>query len=406
MTERRYYSDSHTSKFETNIVERLVWDGKPAVVLDATYFYPTGGGQPCDHGTLNGAQVIDVVTRPEDLAVIHVLGHEIEGDTVQAEIDWARRFDHMQQHTGQHILTQAFVQTANLPTVGFHLSPDTVTIDLDAPSISADQINTAENLANEVIWRNLPVTARLVSQDEMDGVRIRRIPGHLATEGLRVVSVGDFDQTACGGTHVAATGEIGLLKIIRTEKKGGQIRVEFRCGGRALADYRLRNDTTQRLTALLNVGVPELDQSVVRLQNEIRDMQRQRKAVVQQMLKSNAEELIAAAQAINGVRVVTLISELYDLNDLRILAKQLTATPSVLALLGMPGEKSQIVLTCSPDLPYNLNPALQAGLAMLGNARGGGPASFVQGGGVPATAAQIEAALNAARAALNLVAFS
>ena len=406
MTERRYYSDSHTTKFEAKIVEHLTWDGKPAVVLDATYFYPTGGGQPCDRGTLNGAQVIDVVTRPDDLAVIHVLEREIEGDTAQAQIDWARRFDHMQQHTGQHILTQAFVQTANLPTVGFHLSPDTVTIDLDTTSISADQINTAENLANEVIWRNLPVTARLVSQNEMDGVRVRRIPGQLATEGLRVVSVGEFDQTACGGTHVAATGEIGLLKIIRTDKKGGQIRVEFRCGGRALSDYRLRNDTTQRLTSLLNVGVSELDQSVSRLQNEIREMQRQRKAVVQQLLKTHAAELIAAAQTIDGVRVVILVSDLYDLNDLRVLAKQLTATPSILALLGMPGEKAQIVLTCSPDLPYNLNPALQGGLAVLGNARGGGPANFVQGGGVPATTAQIEAALKAARAALNIAATS
>ena len=406
MTERRYYSDSHTTKFEAKIVEHLTWDGKPAVVLDATYFYPAGGGQPCDYGTLNGAQVIDVVARPDDLAVIHVLEREIEGDTAQAQIDWARRFDHMQQHTGQHILTQAFVQTANLPTVGFHLSPDTVTIDLDATSISADQINTAENLANEVIWRNLPVTARLVSQNEMDGVRVRRIPGQLATEGLRVVSVGEFDQTACGGTHVAATGEIGLLKIIRTDKKGGQIRVEFRCGGRALSDYRLRNDTTQRLTSLLNVGVSELDQSVSRLQNEIREMQRQRKAVVQQLLKTHAAELIAAAQTIDGVRVVILVSDLYDLNDLRVLAKQLTATPSILALLGMPGEKAQIVLTCSPDLPYNLNPALQAGLAVLGNARGGGPANFVQGGGVPATTAQIEAALKAAREAINFAATS
>lgn len=406
MTERRYYGDSHTTNFESKIVERLTWDGNPAIILDTTYFYPTGGGQPSDQGTLNGVQVIDVVTRPDDLAVIHVLDREIEGDTAQAEIDWARRFDHMQQHTGQHILTQAFVQTANLPTIGFHLSPDTVTIDLDATGISADQINTAENLANEIIWRNLPVTARLVSQDEMDGVRVRRIPGHLATEGLRVVSIGDFDQTACGGTHVAATGEIGLLKIIRTEKKGGQIRVEFRCGARALADYRLRNDTTQRLTSLLNVGVPELDQSVSRLQNEIREMQRQRKAVVQQLLKANAEELIDAAETVGGVRVVMLVSDLYDLNDLRVLAKHLTATPSVLALLGMPGEKAQILLTCSPDLPYNLNPALQAGLAVLGNGRGGGPASFVQGGGVSATGAQVEAALKAARARINIAATS
>lgn len=400
MTERRYYGDSHTTTFEAHITERLVWEDSPAVILDSTFFYPTGGGQPCDHGTLNGTKVLDVVTRPDDLAIVHVLQSAIEDDRVNAKIDWLRRFDHMQQHTGQHILTQAFVQTVNFPTTGFHLSPDSVTIDIDATNISAEQVNIAENLANEIIWHNLPVTARLVSQDEISGVRIRRIPGQLATDGLRVISIGDFDQTACGGTHVSATGEIGLLKIIRTEKKGGQIRVEFRCGGRALADYRLRNETTQRLTSLLNVGVPELDQSVSRLQNEIREMQRQHKAIMQQLLKTHAAELIADTEAIDGVQTILLVSDLYDLNDLRALAKQLTATPSVRALLGMPGEKAQIILACSANLQEDLNPALRAGLAVLGNARGGGPAHFVQGGGVAATAAQIEKALEAARAAI------
>lgn len=400
MTRRLYYDDSHTTAFTARIVERTIWNGQPAVVLDETYFYPTGGGQPSDTGTLNNAHVIDVATRPEDLAVVHVLDSEIDGDTVEAQIDWGKRFDHMQQHTGQHILTQAFVQTANLPTVGFHLSADSVTIDLDAAAVSAEQLNTAENLANQVIFQNLPVTTRLVSPDEMDGVRIRRIPGHIATDGLRVVSVGDFDHTACGGTHVRATGEIGMIKVIRADKKGDKMRIEFRCGGRALADYRLRNDTTQRLTSLLNVGVPELDQSVVRLQAEIREAQRQRKAAVQQLLKTHAAELLDAAAVQNGVKTIRLVSDVYDLNDLRGMAKQLTAEPGVLALLGLPGEKAQIILTCSADLTYNLNPALQAALAVLGNARGGGPANFVQGGGVPASAAQVEAALDAAERAI------
>lgn len=396
MTERRYYGDSHTTAFTAKITEKLNWQNQPAVVLEFTYFYPTGGGQPHDTGAINTARVIDVVTRPEDMAVIHVLDGEITGDTAEAQIDWARRFDHMQQHTGQHILTQAFVQTANIKTVGFHLSPDTVTIDLDALSVSAEQLNTAENLANQVIWQNLPVTTRLVAEEDMDGVRARRIPGHLATDGLRVVSVGDFDHTACGGTHVRATGEIGLIKLIRADKKGDKFRIEFRCGGRALADYRLRNEVTHRLTALLNVGVPELDQSVTRLQGEIREIQRQNKAVVQQLLKAQTAELLENAVEQDGIRVVRYVSDIYDLNDLRVMAKQLTAQPSTLVLLGMPGEKAQILLTCSSDLPYNLNPALKAGLAILGDARGGGAPTFVQGGGIPATVAQIEAALDAA----------
>ncbi len=397
MTERRYYSDSHTSAFSARITEHLKWNNQPAVILDHTYFYPTGGGQPHDTGTLNNVRVTDVVTRTEDLAVIHLLEAEISGTDVDAQIDWGRRFDHMQQHTGQHILTQSFVQTANKATVGFHLSADSVTIDLDAAELGAEEINAAENLANQIVWRNLAVTTQTLSTDEIEGVRVRKIPGHLtASDGLRVVSAGDFDRTACGGTHVKATGEIGIVKVIRVEKKGDKIRVEFRCGGRALADYRLRNDTTHRLTALLNVGVPELDQSVARMQAEIRDAQRQRKAAIQQLLKSHATSLLDEAPIIGGIKTIQLISDLYDMNDLRALAKQLTEEDSVLVLLGMPGEKAQILLTCSTNLPYNLNPALQAALAQLGNARGGGPANFVQGGGVQATGAQLETALELA----------
>lgn len=402
MTERRYYDDSHTTAFSARIVEHTFWDGHPAVVLNETFFYPTGGGQPHDTGSINHTKVLDVITRPEDLAVVHVLESEISGEQCDAHIDWNRRFDHMQQHTGQHILTQAFVQTASLPTVGFHLSGDSVTIDLDATTVNAEDVNAAENLANQIVWQNLPVTTRLVSPDEMSGIRVRRIPGHVSSgDGLRVVSIGDFDHTACGGTHVRGTGEIGLIKIIRAEKKGDKIRIEFRCGGRALSDYRLRNDTTQRLTSLLNVGVPELDQSVVRLQSEIREAQRQRKAAVQQLLKTHAGELRDTAAVFGDRKTIRLVSDLYDLNDLRILAKQLTAEDSVLALLGLPGEKAQIILACSTNLGYDLNPALQAALGQLGNARGGGPSNFVQGGGVAATSAQVESALDAAQKVID-----
>ncbi|NOG49363.1 MAG: alanyl-tRNA editing protein [Chloroflexi bacterium] len=173
-----------------------------------------------------------------------------------AEVNWRRRFDHMQQHTGQHILTQAFVTTVNAATVGFHLSPDTVTIDLDN-AVDISQIQQAERLANEVVFSGLAVTAREIPRGELEGVRIRRIPEHVTGDTLRVISVGDFDHTACGGTHVANSGQIGLIKVIRADRKAGKTRIEFRCGTRALEDYSQRLDITQALTSQLSTGLAE-----------------------------------------------------------------------------------------------------------------------------------------------------
>lgn len=405
MTTRRYYDDSHTHAFDAQVVERLTWEDKPAVVLAETYFYPTGGGQPCDTGTLGGVAVVDVVTRPEDLAVVHVLAAELpDGDMVRADIDWARRFDHMQQHTGQHILTQALVQLCEAQTVGFHLSPDTVTIDLDRTDLSADQLAQAERLANTVIWENAPVSATIyqtVEELRAAGVRMRRLPDHIATDGLRVVEIGTFDATACGGTHVRATGEIGLLKIIRVEKRGDKLRVEFKCGGRALADHAQRLDVTQKLTAQLTVGLPDLPEKIARLQTDLTEAQRGKKAAVNKLIDSHAAELVAETPVTDGRRVIRLVSDLYDANDLRALAKKLTAHSGVIALLAAPGEKAQLMLARSADLdPLNLNPALKVALDALGGGRGGGTPDFVQGGGLPASPSQCEAALNAAAAAI------
>lgn len=406
MTKRLYYDDSHTRRFEALVTERLDHEGRPAVILNQTYLYPTGGGQPHDTGWLNGVEVVDVVTRSGDLAVIHILNAPLPAtNTVQAEINWARRFDHMQQHTGQHILTQALVQLCEANTVGFHLSPETVTIDLDKTDLTADQLSQAERLANQVIWENQPISARIyqtVEEVRAAGVRMRRLPDHIATDGLRVVEIGAFDATACGGTHVRATGEIGLLKLIKTEKRGDKFRVEFKCGGRALSDYAMRVDITNKLTANLTAGLTDLPDSIARLQEGLTEAQRARKAAVSKLIDAHAVELLTHAAEQNGQRVITLVSDVYDLNDLRTLAKKLVAANGVIALLAMPSaEKAQLMFARSADLgEVNLNPILKNALAVLGNGRGGGTPDFVQGGGVPATLAQCEAALEAAKSAL------
>ena len=395
-TERLYYHDAYTVAFSAEVVERLTVDGRPALTLTRTYFYPAGGGQPADRGTIQGVEVLDVLTRSADKAVLHLLAGEVGGQTVSGQVDWARRFDHMQQHTGQHILTQAFVQEAGANTVGFHLSPDSVTIDLDAAPIAPDVLERVEDLVNQIICENRPVRTRFVPPNELDDVRVRLLPDDLATEGVRVVEVEGFDATACGGTHVARTGEIGLLKVVKLERRGEETRVEFRCGWRALADYRQKNAMVNRLAAEFTVGHWEIDQAVERLKVERQALSRELKAARSQLLDYEEASLLAGAPEQAGRRLVKRAFDERDAGEVRALASRLIQTPGIIALLGASGEKAQIVLARSADLPHDMAAILGAALPILGSDRGGGRPDFAQGGGVPAGVDLVAAALDEA----------
>jgi alanyl-tRNA synthetase len=399
---RLYYDDAYTCQFTARVVERLTVDGHPAVILDQTYFYPTSGGQPNDTGSLGGATVLDVQARKEDGAVVHVLNGEIIGDDVEGTVDWARRFDHMQHHTGQHILSQAFVKTADANTVGFHMGSDSITIDLDQASLRADLVTAVETLANDVVWADRPVTARVIQPDDAEGVRIRKLPEHLLTGGLRIIDIDGFDVTACGGTHVRRTGEIGLIKILKVEKRGDKSRVEFRCGGRALADYREKNAIANQLSADLTCGLGELPQAVGRLQEDIKAAQRSLKAANGLLLEAEAERLAAQASAQNGVRIVKLNFSGRDFAEVRGLATSIVQKPGMIALLATSGEKPQLVFARSAELPQDMNALLKQTLTLLANGRGGGTAQMAQGGG-SGDQAQISEALNAAERSLVAV---
>ena len=400
MTERLYYDDSRTTEFRATIVERTRAGDRPAVVLDRTYFYPTGGGQPHDPGVIGGVEVVDVQTR-EDGEVLHVLASDPPGeDEVECRIDAGRRFDFMQQHTGQHILTQAFVQVADAHTIAFHLSEDTVTIDLDRADIPPRVLDEVEDLVNRVITEDRPVTPRLVVPENASGVRVRRIPGQLHTEGLRVVEVEGFDTTACGGTHVSRTGEIGIIKIIKVENHREGSRVEFKCGGRALRDYRQKHAILDRLSNELTVGYWEVGEAVDRLRAELKAAQRDLRAATRQLAEFEGERLLAQAPTREGVRVVRQVFEGRDPGDVRTLVSRLAESDRVVVLAGIPGEKAQLILARSADLPTNLNGPLQAAFAVLGGGRGGGRPDFCQGGGVQADAMQVAAALDAAEQAI------
>jgi alanyl-tRNA synthetase len=399
MTERLYYSDSYTRLFNARILERLIYNNHPALVLDKTFFYPTSGGQPNDRGTINQAPVIDVIVRESDQAILHILDREADdsGDAAGA-LEWSRRFDHMQQHTGQHILSQAFIRTAHAETIGFHLG-DSLTIDLAVEKLSPDSLDQAENLANRVVIDNVPVRAWFPTDEELKDIPLRKAP---EIDGrLRIVAIGDFDFTACGGTHVAHSGEVGLIKIIKVERAKKMMRVEFMCGARALRDYRRKNAILNQLAADFTCGVFEIDQSVAKLRSESQAVNKELKEARERLVEYDAHELIAALPDTWGNRLIKRVWANRDMNELRKLAMRLTDEPKVIVLLGSSGAKANLVFARSGDVDQDMKALLFAALKVIGSEKGGGDSRLAQGGGVTASGDMIEKALGEAEKKLS-----
>lgn len=411
MGERAYYGDSYSREFTALVTEATEVEGRPAVRLSTTYFYPTSGGQPHDTGQLRqgaqAARVVDVVVRESDEAVLHVLDAPVNLGDVTAELEWPRRFDHMQQHTGQHILSQAFIRVAEAETIGFHLSGQSVTIDLDRADLTAEEVRAAEQLANEVVAENRPVWASEVARETAATLPLRKLPP--GRDGrLRLIDIDGFDLTACGGTHVSGTAEVGLIKVLKTERRGEATRVEFVCGGRAVADYRRKHDVVQQLSAALTTGLDDLAPALARAQDEARQLRLELKRERGARLALEAEQLLASAEEVGGARFVHHVFIGREVEEARQLANLLTAAGGV-ALLGVAGERAQLVFGRPLAGPVfaHMGEAIRPALAALGGARGGGGAVSAQGGGPAADEATVATALAAAvawlRAAANPV---
>lgn len=402
MAHRLYRTDSYLTRFSAHIVDRLTYDGAPALILDQTAFYPTSGGQPNDLGAINGVRVADVVER-DDGEIVHILALPLppgegwgEGDRVQGIIDWPRRFDHMQQHSGQHVLSQAFVRTANLDTVAVHIGAEENTLDLAMPRLSPDLIEQVERQANAIVMEDRPFLVYEVSEAEALKLALRRPP---KVSGLvRIVEVKDFDWSACGGTHVRTTAQIGLIKITKAEKRGNETRITFRCGRRALDDYARLNATVNRLMERFSASRYEIEAAVDKMTAAAATDRKALQEAQAKLIAYEAAELSACARlTADGARLIAQAYETRDPAELRALAKHLTATPRTIALLGAAGEKSQLVFSRSKDATGEMSAMLKHALAVLspdGKARGGGSADFAQGGGTPATLAQVQAAID------------
>jgi alanyl-tRNA synthetase len=297
MSERLYYADPYLREFDATVVERPTHEGKTAVILDRTAFYPTSGGQPFDVGTLSGVSVIDVIDT-DDGRLLHVVDRLPDGDAVKGAIGWTRRFDHMQQHTGQHVLSAAFDRFLGARTESFHLGADYSTIDL-ARDLTATDVARAEAEANRVVWEDRPVAIRFVSAEEAAKMGLRKESRREGT--LRLIDVQDFDLSACGGTHVARTGAIGIIAVSATERFRGGLRVTFLCGGRALTGFRALRDTVAGGVRALSVLPAELPAAIERLQGESRELRRQIKDLQGALATHEGDALAANATDTGGL---------------------------------------------------------------------------------------------------------
>jgi len=376
-TERLYYSDCYLREFEASVLAAEPEARGFRVYLDRSAFYPDSGGQAADRGTLNGIPVLDVVEEGDSVA--HIVERKPEGERVTGQIDWARRFDHMQQHSGQHVLSAAFERVGNFKTVSFHLGAEISTIDLDSDRLGRRQIDEAEELANQVVFENREVRILFKSAEEAGRMGLRN-PAEREGE-IRVVEVPDFDLSACGGTHVSRTGAIGLILVRKFERIKELTRVEFLCGRRALgaarADFSFLSEAA-RLFSGARENVPAL---ITKQAEEFRAATRKREKLIKRVADYEALELYSTTSEKDGRKIVRRVFDAEDSSEAKLLAHAIARQPSAVALIGVKGEPAALFLAQSPGGPSDMGSILKQTVAKFGG-KGGGTRIFAQGGGL------------------------
>ena len=386
MTERLYYTDAYAREFDANVIQIAEVDGRRAAILDRTAFYPTSGGQPFDTGALGGARVVEVVDR-DDGVVMHVIEGELSVGAAHGVIDWSRRFDHMQQHTGQHVLSAAFERVCQARTASFHLGGVAATIDL-ARDLSAPQIAAAELAANQILWEDRPVRVRFADPAEAATLPLRKEPARAGT--LRIVEVEGYDLSACGGTHVSSTGAIGVIAVGSFERFKGGTRVEFRCGIRALHGYRALRDTVSAAGRLLSTGADDLPSAVERLQSENKDARRRLKELQETLARHEAVRLAGEAVGAGGAQVVIAALDGWDAGGLKAIAAAIAERPGHAAILAAGPAPVAIAVARAADAQLDAGAIVRALTAKFGG-KGGGRPELAQGGGLNAAAADVAA---------------
>jgi alanyl-tRNA synthetase len=374
MTKKLYYDNAYHSKFEA-IVTKSEAD---FIVLNETAFYPTSGGQPFDTGFINGRQVTNV--EEVDREIRHYLNGAIPiGTKVEGCIDWERRFDHMQQHAGQHILTAAFVELFDYQTISFHLGSEKVTIDLDVESISPLELQYAENLANRIILEQREIVTKWITQEEVSQYPLRKDLS--VEENIRLVIIPEFDYNGCGGTHPRNTGEVQAIKILGAERQKKKTRVEFVCGNRVLKQLQEKTAAISKLTALLNAPQSELEKAAIRVIDRNKSLEKELKIKQDTILRYQANELVKETVQIAGQKIVKNVFEDKSLQELQTLAKYVLAIEPDVNVIFVSTINEKLQFVCQRELAsLNMKNISQSVLPVI-NGKGGGNEKQAQGGG-------------------------
>jgi alanyl-tRNA synthetase len=367
---RLYYDNPYQVEFKANVIGRKTFENKPALILDQTCFYPESGGQPADKGRINGVKILDVLEKGSE--ILHIMQSEVMSDQVNGVIEWETRFDHMQQHSGQHILSQCFDTLFDAKTLSFHLGLKASTIEIDLRDITEDEVEKVETLANEVVFQDEEICTYITPEEMIEQVPLRKPPQK--TGHIRVVQISDFDYSACGGTHPNKTGEIGLIKILRWDRIRGNLRFEFVCGRRALIDYGIKNRIIRDVAVKFNVGEGELVGSIDKMIAEIKDLRKQMKKTQERILDIEAQEIMKNAEGGLIKKIFTGKSP----EEVRILALSIIRNGDYIVLFGTNlQDRVHLVLASSEKLERDMRDIVPVVSPLIGG-RGGGRPTLVE----------------------------
>ncbi len=417
MTERLYYSDSFLFDFDATVQSVIQRDGRTALVLDRTAFYPASGGQVFDTGAVEiGGQTLRICEVAEDEAgsIFHYIGPAAKveaegaprsaapqsgsanvgqaetmgpaglesGATARGMVDADRRRDHMQQHSGQHILSAAFERLFRMPTVSFHMGDESCTIDLQTDTLTDDQVRAVEREANRIVLDDRAVEIRSASVEQARALGVRKIPDHVEGE-LRLIDVKDYDLNACGGTHVRRTGQVGAILLRKHEKVKQGFRVEFVCGERAIITARRDFETLTAAAALYATQIWEVPNLVSKSLDEAKASGKERKKLLEEIASLLAGTMLADASDKGGFKLITRVFDDRDLAFIKLLAQKITASSPAVVLFGATSPSSAgqpgIVFAQTPGLGNDMGALMKEALVTLGG-RGGGNRDMAQGG--------------------------
>lgn len=376
MTKKLFNNNAYETQFTADIIAVLEKDDRYLIQLNETYFYPEGGGQPNDTGTIDGIEIYDVQYIDDEI-YHYSKSKPSQLKQVYCTIDWERRFDLMQQHSGQHILSAACEKLYDANTVGFHLSQETVTIDLDK-KLTADDLVKIEKLSNDIIFKNIPILVHYPDSDELSKLPLRKLPK--VTKDIRIIEVENFDFSPCGGTHTQSTGEIGLLKIKKMENHKNGVRLEFICGNRALTDYQFKNDLIYMFSTDFSVPPKELESAYEKQQLEMKELKSELKNLKEQLILFKIKELKENAIVKSSVKIIQCTFDDIDMKTLKQISSTITNEPGHIALLSLVTDDVKLLFSSSKDISISMKDLIQEPLALI-EGRGGGSPMSAQGGG-------------------------